>query len=182
HLTYLIDLDRLARKQAESEPLEARCNLLIARARNALANAFPDVADCLQLDLVDQQQLAASSLLRELCGARKAIGDAPQGALEELVAASFEEVLERDGVHRDTDFFQEGGNSLQVARLAGRLQDKSGYAVPLQLVFEAPTVRRLAEALEGCGRSVSVPLEPADRSRPIPLSPQQESLWFLDKL
>ncbi|MTH94603.1 phosphopantetheine-binding protein, partial [Roseibium sp. RKSG952] len=182
HLTYLIDLDQLARKQVESTPLQARGNLLTARVRHRLVSAFPDLAACLAIAIADAGALDEAAVLRVTGASRKTLGEAPQGALEELVAGCFAEVLERERVDRDTDFFEEGGNSLQVARLTGRLQEKSGHEVSLRQVFETPTVRKLATALEGCARSAPVPLTPVDRSRPIPLSWQQESLWFLDKL
>ncbi|MFG5382690.1 condensation domain-containing protein, partial [Yoonia sp. R2-816] len=52
----------------------------------------------------------------------------------------------------------------------------------VRTVFETPTVAGLAAALEAAGAGDWGAIEPADRSLPVPLSHQQERLWFLDRL
>jgi len=153
----------------------------IASLRQKLIEYFPglDAVDDVLVAVCDH--LTESALLECIGSGDGSVGEAPEGVLEEKVAAAFCELLGRNRVYRDTDFLQEDGDSLQAARLVGRLQERTGRDVSLPLVFEAPTVRALGAALSECPEMRPVPLEPVDRSLPIPLSHQQERLWFLDQ-
>ena len=72
---------------------------------------------------------------------------APDRGLEPLVAGVWVEVLSLAKVGADDDFFALGGHSLAAAQIAARLGEALGVAVPLALVFEAPTVAEQASAL-----------------------------------
>lgn len=67
---------------------------------------------------------------------------------EQLLAASIEHVLDIPRVGREDRFLALGGDSVTAMRLAVRVR---AAALPLtpQLIFEHPTVRQLAEALDG---------------------------------
>ncbi|MEM6848924.1 MAG: AMP-binding protein, partial [Pseudomonadota bacterium] len=83
----------------------------------------------------------------------------------------------------DTELATLGLDSLQAARLVARLEAETGKTLPLKTFFEATTVADLAAALEVLAPAwTAVALTPADRAAPLPLSYQQERLWFLDKL
>ncbi|MFE7524144.1 amino acid adenylation domain-containing protein [Kitasatospora sp. NPDC057542] len=103
----------------------------------------------------------------------------PATAAEQLVAAVWQDVLGREEVGRDDDFFQLGGTSLQLTRLASRLRTASGRDVQLRRLFTATTVAGQALLLEP-------PAEPGprrvERGGPLPLSYGQRGLWFLDRL
>ncbi|MFP3941310.1 MAG: amino acid adenylation domain-containing protein, partial [Thermoanaerobaculia bacterium] len=74
--------------------------------------------------------------------------EAPRTALERRLAALWEEVLGVERVGLDDDFFDLGGDSIRGALLANRLQRELGEVVYVMALFDAPTVRRLAEHLE----------------------------------
>lgn len=76
-------------------------------------------------------------------------GAALQGALQQTIAAAFNEVLSRDGspVYADDDFFALGGHSLLAARLALLLRQRLALDVSIGTIFEYPSVRRLAQHL-----------------------------------
>ena len=85
----------------------------------------------------------------------------PGTATEQSVAAAVAEVL---GVHRvgaEDDFFERGGHSLAATRLVLRLSAVHGVEVPVQLVFECPTVSALAEAVDLLCWAGGPPPEPA---------------------
>ncbi len=68
----------------------------------------------------------------------------PLSPQEREIATLFAKLLGVERVGRHDDFFELGGHSLLAARLATRLQATLGKAVPLQKIFELPTVARLA--------------------------------------
>jgi amino acid adenylation domain-containing protein len=117
-------------------------------------------------------------------------GDAPRTPVEELLATIWAEVLgvERVGIH--DDFFTLGGHSLLATRAVSRIADTLGVDLPLSVLFERPTVARLAERLaaEAAG-GTEAPVPPLVRvprdlpqNMPLPLSFAQQRLWFLDRL
>ncbi|QSQ25694.1 type I polyketide synthase [Pyxidicoccus parkwayensis] len=70
---------------------------------------------------------------------------APVTEEEKLVAALWEEVLGVRPVGVHDDFFELGGHSLLATTVVGRLRETLGFTVPLQSLFESPTVGRMAE-------------------------------------
>ena len=75
-------------------------------------------------------------------------GDAPQGATEEAVAATWQDLLGVAGVGRRDDFFELGGSSLAGIGLASRLQRDHGVDLPGSFLLEAPTVAEQAELID----------------------------------
>jgi nonribosomal peptide synthetase DhbF len=71
--------------------------------------------------------------------------------LQALVTGVWIEVLGDDGIGIDDSFLMVGGDSLRAAQIASRLSTALGADVPLTLLLEAETIRRLAERLEGLG-------------------------------
>ncbi|MFJ4246540.1 non-ribosomal peptide synthase/polyketide synthase [Streptomyces iakyrus] len=108
---------------------------------------------------------------------------APEGATAQLLAGIWEQVLGMDGIGSDDDFFGIGGHSLLATQVISRVREVFGTEVPLSALFDRPTVRGLAEAIDTSGTGVTVPpVTPADRDEPLPLSFAQQRLWFLDRL
>jgi amino acid adenylation domain-containing protein len=111
---------------------------------------------------------------------------APRTPTEEMLVEIWSDLLgaERVGVH--DDFFQLGGHSLLVARLASRVRQAFQVELPMVEVFRQPTVAALAAAVERAERAQEVPELPpirrTPRDRPIPLSYPQERVWVLDQL
>jgi aspartate racemase len=72
----------------------------------------------------------------------------PQTPLEEKIAAIWAEVLGLESVGRADNFFDVGGHSLSGLRLVNQLREALGEHLALAIVFEAPTVARMADLLE----------------------------------
>ncbi|UFS99808.1 non-ribosomal peptide synthetase [Nocardia huaxiensis] len=134
--------------------------------------------------LVDLPRTANGKLDREALPAPQPIEGkhaAPDGPVEQAVAAAFAEVLEIEQVWRDDDFFALGGNSLIATRVVARLGAALETAVPVRALFDAPTVAELAQLI-GSGELADRP-RPGPRPRPerIPLSAAQQRMWFLNR-
>ncbi|MTH94794.1 condensation domain-containing protein, partial [Roseibium sp. RKSG952] len=78
--------------------------------------------------------------------------------------------------------FDLGGHSLLAMRLVAHLRNGLGKEVPVRAVFEHPEVRDLANLVSGLEKGSFSKIPPVDRIHALPLSYQQERLWFLDRL
>ncbi|MHB2018705.1 MAG: non-ribosomal peptide synthetase, partial [Candidatus Xenobia bacterium] len=87
------------------------------------------------------------------------------------LARIFEETLGLPTVGPHDNFFEVGGNSLEAIRLVARLQATMGMDVPVQTLYEHPTVEGLAAHLRTAGQephlSVLVPLQPEGSKTPF---------------
>jgi amino acid adenylation domain-containing protein len=112
---------------------------------------------------------------------------APAGLTEELVAAIWAEVLHAERIGAADNFFDLGGHSLVATQVMSRLRATLGVELPLRALFEVPTVRGLARAVEQArlpGDATSLaPISPVPRDAgALPLSFAQERMWFLHQL
>lgn len=107
---------------------------------------------------------------------------APASPVEEIVAGVFAEVLGIDrALGADDDFFELGGNSLVATRVAARIGTALDANVPVAMIFEAPTVAKLAVRVENHADPGRVALTPQPRPDRIPLSYAQQRMWFLNR-
>jgi acyl-coenzyme A synthetase/AMP-(fatty) acid ligase len=80
-------------------------------------------------------------------GEARAAYQAPRTPLETVLVELWAEVLDRDGIGIDDDFFLLGGHSILATQLFARITDALGVRIALRALFEARTVRALAEEL-----------------------------------
>jgi amino acid adenylation domain-containing protein len=74
--------------------------------------------------------------------------DLPTNKLETQLQKIWEETLGRKPIGTRENFFELGGHSLLAARLMQKVSRILGKTVPLALLFEAPTIEKLADLLE----------------------------------
>ncbi|WP_234371031.1 non-ribosomal peptide synthetase [Streptomyces sp. XY431] len=72
----------------------------------------------------------------------------PRGTVEKLLAEVWSEVLGRDRISADDNFFALGGHSLVALRVIGRLKRELGLAVRTKEVYQHPQLRELAGYVE----------------------------------
>jgi len=74
---------------------------------------------------------------------------APQGELEQTIAAIWQDVLGLPQVGNTDNFFDLGGHSLLVVQVQRRLRDACGREVSITDMFRLPTIQALAGHLGG---------------------------------
>ena len=102
--------------------------------------------------------------------------EAPQGAIEELVAGIWAELLKMERVGRHDNFFELGGHSLMAVTLVERLA-QAGLKADVRALFATPTLAKLAAsfdtnapALETPANRIPSPQKPTSSSRIVELS------------
>jgi amino acid adenylation domain-containing protein len=123
-------------------------------------------------------------------------GSAAHLDVEKIIAETWSELLPQAQIDAQSNFFALGGHSLLAIQCLSRLREKLPVMLSLSDFFKNATVAQLAalarkkslsspaqEAADS-GRSPvdSQPIPPRDRTRPCPLSPAQQRLWFLEQL
>ncbi|MGW5380980.1 condensation domain-containing protein, partial [Nocardia sp. NPDC003999] len=107
----------------------------------------------------------------------------PRTPLEHTITQAFTDILHTNTIGLDDSFFTLGGDSLGAMRIAARVGSALDTEIPVQLLFEAPTVGELAARVErhvGQGRQ-RPPLIAGPRPELVPLAPAQQRMWFLNQ-
>jgi amino acid adenylation domain-containing protein len=93
---------------------------------------------------VDRKALPEPSGLRPDIAAPYA---APRNPVEEALAKIWAEVLSLSEVGIHDDFFDLGGNSLAATRIISRVMQQFQQAIPMQALFDSPTVAKMAAVI-----------------------------------
>lgn len=114
-------------------------------------------------------------------------GAAPvHSATEQAVAAVWAEILGGEVSSRHANFFEIGGHSLLATQAVSRVRQLFGIDLPLQTLFEEPTVAGLSAYIDKMRSQArgQAGLALTARTRPekIPLSHAQQRLWFLEQM
>ncbi|MGY4761753.1 non-ribosomal peptide synthetase [Paenibacillus caseinilyticus] len=114
--------------------------------------------------------------------------EAPADAIEQGLADLWEEILGQGSIGVNESFFERGGDSLSVTRLAARIRNHFKVKVPLQEVFQSPTVRELAKRIrakeaEESGQPAGISLISKAPEREVyPLSSAQKRIYLVSSL
>jgi hypothetical protein len=121
----------------------------VAELRSHVGARLPEYMVPAAVVVLEQMPLTANGKLDRQAlpepGFVQAPYRAPRTPEEQVLAEAFAEVLGLDQVGIDDNFFERGGQSLLAARLIARIRALMGVEVPIQTIFEAPTVARLAQ-------------------------------------
>jgi acyl transferase domain-containing protein/acyl carrier protein len=91
--------------------------------------------------------------------------EAPTSDTERRLAEIWSELLGVDQIGMQDDFFELGGHSLLATRVLSRIDHALGARLTLRDIFDAPTVRRLADKVAATGRTSSRSLSATDTDR-----------------
>ncbi|MCB1120174.1 MAG: amino acid adenylation domain-containing protein, partial [Verrucomicrobiae bacterium] len=107
---------------------------------------------------------------------------------EKQVCELWKELMGIENIGLLDNFFELGGHSLLATQLMNAVRERTGLEIPLERLYEAPTISEFAIELEkACSDSAKEhfnPLKHIDRhpSESLPLSFGQMRLWFLEQL
>ncbi|HVG31078.1 MAG TPA: amino acid adenylation domain-containing protein, partial [Pyrinomonadaceae bacterium] len=193
----------LARGEGTSQRLVAY--VVPASAEGLAAPTGGELRDCLREKLPEYMIPSAFVMLgampltrngkidRRALPEAESLGDesgegyvAPRTPAEEVIAATWAELLGVERVGVEENFFDLGGHSLLVTQVISRVREAFGVEIPLRVLFEQPTVSGLArgveEALRDAAGVQAPPIVPVGRDGALPLSFAQQRLWFIDQL
>jgi amino acid adenylation domain-containing protein len=124
-------------------------------------------------------------VLREMGGSMEAAEAPvlpPRNEIEAQLVATWQEVLGRQRVSINDNFFNLGGHSLKLARLGIEIARRMGAKLSFKDLFAHPVLHQQA-ALVNNAVSAVLPLLPvAGRQLHYPLSSAQKRLWVLSQL
>jgi len=100
---------------------------------------------------VDTAALSASAEAGAEFANRRVV--APRTAVESGISALWRAVTRHDTVSVQDNFFEIGGNSLMAVALVNKINRTFGSSLPLQVLFEHPTVEQLAALVADSERS-----------------------------
>jgi len=138
-----------------NENLSNKKSELIASLRNFLKQKLPDYMVPNTFVILDAFPLTPNGKIN-----RKALpeteffhsteeGFVPlQTPLEKTIGKIWSEILAVDEISANDNFFDLGGHSLLATRLFVQLRTVTGLELPLQLLFESPTIAELAREIE----------------------------------
>ncbi|MFF5727513.1 amino acid adenylation domain-containing protein [[Kitasatospora] papulosa] len=156
--------------------------------RDALAESLPHymvpgaVVVLDDLPLLPNGKVDRRALPEPEAGAGGPAGPATRTVQEDLLAGIFSDVLDRPVVGPHDSFFDLGGHSLLAMRVVSRVRAVLGAEIAVRTLFEHPTVAGLARALHTPGPTRPPVVRAVRRPDPMPLSPAQQRLWFLNRL
>ncbi|WP_423370877.1 amino acid adenylation domain-containing protein [Burkholderia sp. LMG 32019] len=163
-----------------------------AAVRAALAAKLPDYMVPAQFVALARLPVTANgkidrAALREQAAAPVAVasGNAPQGAVETVLAEVWQAVLKAPQVGRDDNFFELGGDSILVLQVIARARKRGVRFTPKQL-FDGPTVAelaRIAKTEDVVATAAAQPAAVAAASAPLTaqiLTPAQQRFFALD--
>jgi len=74
---------------------------------------------------------------------------APRSTTEKRISAIWKKEMKQDTVSVQDDFFESGGNSLIAVGLINKINKEFQSSLPLQVLFESPTIEKLALKVDG---------------------------------
>ncbi|MEW9702980.1 condensation domain-containing protein, partial [Paenibacillus sp. SI8] len=114
--------------------------------------------------------------------------EAPVDATEQRLADLWEEILGQGSIGMNESFFERGGDSLSVTRLAARIRNHFKVEIPLQEVFQTPTVREVAKLIRAKEAGVAEHpnglslISKAPETEYYPLSSAQKRIYLVSSL
>ena len=115
--------------------------------------------------------------------------------IEKHILEVWTELLKKDGLNEQTNFFAVGGHSLLAIQSLSKLRRRVPALLSLSDFFENSTVSQLADVIgqrlasapapddgDAAAQAEEAPIPLRNQAQPCPLSPAQQRIWFIDQL
>ena len=138
-----------------------------------------------EFPLTSAGKVDRSKLRHEFRPQRQRSGTPPVTTTEHLLGTIWAEVFEIDSIDRDEDFFSLGGDSLIAALVSASIHEALGVQLDLAMFTENATLAELASVIDKLHAEraeASIPLAPAKRLEPAPVSFAQERIWRISQV
>jgi amino acid adenylation domain-containing protein/thioester reductase-like protein/non-ribosomal peptide synthase protein (TIGR01720 family) len=173
-------------RRRTSHANDPHTNIKIAAVRERLSAWLPEYMVPTHIVALEEFPLTSSGKLDHKALPAPQYQDAdryraPSGAVEEILAGIFAQVLGLERVGVDDSFFDLGGDSLSAMRLVAGINASLNVDLGVRAVFDAPSVAQLAP-LTSANAGRLKPLVAGERPAVVPLSFAQSRLWFIDQL
>ncbi|MGJ0162479.1 amino acid adenylation domain-containing protein [Bacillus subtilis] len=106
---------------------------------------------------------------------------APRNETEKAIAAIWQDVLNVEKAGIFDNFFETGGHSLKAMTLLTKIHKETGIEIPLQFLFEHPTITALAEEADHRESKAFAVIEPAEKQEHYPLSLAQQRTYIVSQ-
>ncbi|MED1805344.1 surfactin non-ribosomal peptide synthetase SrfAA [Bacillus subtilis] len=106
---------------------------------------------------------------------------APRNETEKAIAAIWQDVLNVEKAGIFDNFFETGGHSLKAMTLLTKIHKETGIEIPLQFLFEHPTIAALAEEADHRESKAFAVIEPAEKQEHYPLSLAQQRTYIVSQ-
>ena len=108
----------------------------------------------------------------------------PENPIEEQLVEIWRDILGLEKVGVTNDFFELGGHSLLGTQMFARVKNIFSVNIGLRKLFEAPTIRQLAEIISAETRSgnLQTKIQPRAADEQAVASTQQQRVWYLEQI
>jgi hypothetical protein len=133
---------------------DQRRSVDVAKVRESLLNNLPEYMvpslfiELAEMPLSPNGKIDRKALPKPEGREGLAAYQAPEGLIENSLAAIWKELLQVERVGRGDNFFHLGGHSLIATRLISKIRQSESVELPLRAVFEHPVLSELAQAIE----------------------------------
>ena len=104
---------------------------------------------------------------------------APRNELEEKLVEIWQEILQRENIGINDDFFALGGHSLKAVRLSNEYQKEFGVKISLKDLFTRTSIEQQAELIRSATKSEFVEIKKVAQQQSYAISDAQRRLWVL---
>ncbi|TQV77360.1 amino acid adenylation domain-containing protein [Aliikangiella marina] len=107
----------------------------------------------------------------------------PRNRLEQIIHKIWCDLLNKESICVNDNFFNIGGHSLNATQLNNLVSKELQIELSLSEIFENPTIAGIAKAIDDSKTSSSLPVTiPVTKRNNTKLSYAQQRIWFIDRL
>jgi len=109
---------------------------------------------------------------------------APSNEIEKVLVEIWAALLnkKREVISVDANFFELGGHSLKNTTMISNIYKRLQVKVPFTIIFESPTIRKLAQYIISAKREIYEMIQPVEEREYYLASPAQKRLYLLQQM